>query len=63
VRRFVALWAAVALGLVGGCGTFWNKGSQALDVNPLAIGSGAPVVTPANDNRFWNGEPMDLRTK
>jgi hypothetical protein len=62
------LWVAGALTLLllstTGC-TDWqaSKSSQAVDVNPFAIGSGEPVVAPSNDNRYINGEPLDMRTR
>jgi hypothetical protein len=39
-----------------------GSGSQAVDVNPFAAGTGQ-VVTPANGPGYMDGEPMDMRHK
>ena len=57
---------AVLLFLLGmsGC-TDWqaSKGSQAVDINPFAIGSAESVLTPSNDNRYMNAEALDTRNR
>ncbi len=60
--QFRWLLASVGPVLAGGC-QFWNSASPGLEADPFKIGTGEPVVTPINDNRFWNGEPMDMRNK
>jgi hypothetical protein len=65
MRDFLAA-VALTLSLLGlsGCADWQaNKSSQAVDFNPFAIGSGEPVFTPSNDNRYVNGEPLDMRTR
>ena len=39
-----------------------GSGSQAVDINPFAAGSGQ-VITPANGPGYMDGEPMDMRHK
>ena len=39
----------------------WNRACPGLDVDTGKIGSGEPIVTPINDNRFWNGKPVAFR--
>jgi hypothetical protein len=38
-----------------------NRASPGLTIDPGNLGTGQPVVSPANNARFWNGEPLDLR--
>ena len=63
MKRQLWPWPAlVALGLCAGCS--WdvsNRASPGLTVDLGNVGTGQPVVSPANDARVWNGEPMDLR--
>ena len=47
----------------GGCGWQANRGSQAVEVNPLALGSGDPVISPSNAFGYSNGEALDVRTR
>jgi len=54
------LWLALAPAAVVGC-TFSRGGSQALTVDPFAIGTAEPAIAPAHDNYYSNGEPLDLR--
>src|SRR5262245_48870282 len=54
----LALFAAA-----GGCAWQANRGSQAVDINPLALGSGDPVISPSNAFGYSNGEAMDMRTR
>ena len=64
MRRGLAV-AAVWLSLgAGGC-TAWqaNKSSQAVDIDPFALGTGNPVIQPSNGPGFVDGQPQDLRTR
>ncbi len=61
-------WTAIALILsvlgTSGCADWQaNKSSQAVDINPFAIGSGESVFTPSNDNRYVNGDAQDMRSR
>jgi hypothetical protein len=48
----------------GGCAAWQaNKGSQAVDINPLAVGSGEPVISPSNSYGYLDGVPLDMRSK
>jgi hypothetical protein len=65
MRRLGAV-AALLIFLAGaGCSWTWqaNKSSQAVDVHPLAVGSGDPVFTLSNGPGYMNGDPQDARTK
>jgi hypothetical protein len=50
---------------VTGCSSTWqaNRASQAVDINPLAILSGQPVLSPANGPGYINGEALDMRRR
>ena len=65
-RTLAILTLLIPLTGVGGC-TFgpWqaNNGSQAVEVNPWAWGSGQSVVSPANGPGYFNGDAMDMRTR
>jgi hypothetical protein len=65
MRGFLAAVALtlVLLGLIGCADWQANKSSQAVDINPCAIGSTEPVITPSNDNRYLNGEALDMRSR
>jgi len=39
-----------------------GSGSQAVDINPAAFGSGQ-VISPSNAPGYMDGEPMDMRHK
>jgi hypothetical protein len=55
---------ALLLPLVAGCGIWQaNRASQAVDVDPLAFGTGGAVFTPANGPGYMNGEPQDMRRR
>jgi hypothetical protein len=60
----VAFWVALlAMFIAAGCSGFQaNRASQAVDFNPLAMGSGQAALTPANGPGFVNGEAMDMRS-
>jgi hypothetical protein len=65
MRRFLAA-AALLLPLAGagGCSPWLaNKGSQAADIDPFAVGSGQPVFQPSNALGYSDGIPTDMRTK
>jgi hypothetical protein len=48
----------------GGCMAWQaNKSSQAVDIDPFAIGSGEPVFKPSNGPGYINGDAQDMRTK
>src|SRR5262249_2278086 len=57
--------ATLVLVLAGACGCTWqaNRGSQAVDINPFALGSRDPVISPSNSYGYSNGEALDMRTK
>ena len=65
MRRLLAASALLCLALAGSGGCAWqaNRGSQAVDVNPLALGSGEPVLSPSNSVGYTNGEAWDMRTR
>ena len=60
MRRF---WALLLLTLAGCSGWQPTRGSQAVDVDPWAIGAGGQAITPSNAPGFINGEPQDMRTR
>jgi hypothetical protein len=64
MRRLLAavvlLWPLAG---VGGCTWQANSSSQAVSINPFALGSGEPVLSPANGPGYRDGEAQDLRTK
>jgi len=49
--------------IAGGCTWQANNASQAVDINPFAIGSGEQVVSPANSFGYVNGVPQDMRNR
>ena len=57
--------SAVLLLFLAGCSGVWqaNSASQAVDINPAALGTGNPVFTPSNAPGFINGEPQNLKTR
>lgn len=60
------LFAALGLfaGLGSGCAfDMENRSSQRITVDPWNALYGEPVVSPTNDARSWNGEPMDYRRR
>ena len=46
-----------------GCTFQANSASQAVDFNPVAIGSGQSVFSPANGPGYVNGEAQDMRRR
>jgi hypothetical protein len=64
MRRVVAVAAVLtSLFAVGCAGWQANKGSQAIDIDPTAIGTADPVIQPSNGGGFVHGEPLNMRTK
>jgi hypothetical protein len=63
MRRFLAA-AALMLALVGAGGCTWqaNSGSQPVEINPFAVGSGN-VFNSASGPGYMDGEPLDMRTR
>jgi hypothetical protein len=64
--KLFLLIALVSMGFISGCGTttdFGVKAGPGFDVDVFNLGSGQPVFSPANDNYFCNGDPMDCRTR
>jgi hypothetical protein len=57
--------AALLLPLAGtGCSAWQaNSGSQAVDIDPFAVGSGRAVFSPSNEPGYINGDPQDVRSK
>ena len=49
--------------VAGGCTFQANNASQAVEFNPLAIGSGQSVFSPANGPGYINGESQDMRRR
>jgi hypothetical protein len=60
-RILVALTSLLPF-VAGGCTFQANNASQAVDFNPLAIGSGQ-VFSPANGPGYMNGEAQDMRRR
>ena len=61
VLRLVALAAITLVGCSSiGLGP-WGGPAYDLDVNK--IGTGEPAISLRNDGEFWNGQPMDCRTR
>ena len=59
------LCVALATVTLTGCGLF-NIHLPAVNgpgytIDGDAVGTGRQAIHPRNDNRYWNGEPMDLR--
>lgn len=64
MRCFVVVMTVLISLSAAGCFTWQaNNGSQAVDVNPLAYGSGAPVIQLSNAPGYMNGQPFDMRSK
>jgi hypothetical protein len=64
MRRFVPLAALLISLFATGCsGWQANRSSQAVDINPFALGTGNPVIQPSNAPGFINGQPQDMRTR
>ena len=63
MRRFITgLLVGVASAFAAGCSSeYANRGSQGVTVDSGSWLSGGPLVYPTNNERFANGEPMDLR--
>jgi hypothetical protein len=49
--------------LVPGCTWQANHASQAVNVDPSALGSGRAVFSPANGPGYMDGEPQDMRRR
>jgi hypothetical protein len=62
-RLLAAATLLLTLADAGGCTWQANRGSQAVDVNPLALGPGDPVISPSNAPGYSNGEALDMRTR
>ncbi len=58
--RILAMVTLLIPFVAGGCTYQANNASQAVSVNPFALGSGQ-VISPANDRYYMIGEPMDMR--
>jgi hypothetical protein len=61
-------WAlAILAGLLAssGCGSFqlgpW--GGPAYDLQFDKVGTGQQAIVPTNDAAYWDGQPMDTRTR
>jgi hypothetical protein len=61
-RILVALALLIPF-MAGGCTFQANNASQAVDFNPLVIGSGQAVFSPANGPGYVNGEAQDMRRR
>jgi hypothetical protein len=64
MRHYLA--AALFIAFAGvGCSFNWqaNKASEAVYVDPSAIDTGNPVITPANGPGYVDGQNQDMRTK
>jgi hypothetical protein len=61
--RILAVLALLFPFIAGGCTFQANNASQAVDFNPLAIGSGQSVFSPANGPGYINGEAQDMRRR
>jgi hypothetical protein len=61
--RILAALALLLPFIAGGCTFQANNASQAVDFNPLAIGSGQSVFSPANGPGYVNGEAQDMRRR
>ena len=48
--------------VAGGCSWQANNASQAVEINPAAIGSGQSVFSPANGPGYINGTAQNMRT-
>ncbi len=59
-------WGHIAVWLVvcaGGCTWQANKGSDAVEINPLNYGSANPVVQLSNAPGYMNGQAFDMRSR
>ena len=63
VRVLAVVLVVCPLLCAGGCAWQANSGSQAVDINPLAMFSGDSVFNPASGPGYMDGQPMDMRTK
>jgi hypothetical protein len=64
--RILAALALLLPLVAGGCSFGpWqaNNASQAVDINPWALGSGQSVFSPANGPGYINGEAQDMRRR
>jgi hypothetical protein len=64
MRRFIVAVALFISLFAAGCEAWQaNRSSQAVDIDPFAVGSGSPVFQPSNAPGFINGQPQDMRTR
>jgi hypothetical protein len=61
--RILTVLAALILLTAGGCTFQANNASEAVTVNPLYVGSGQSVFSPANGPGYINGEAQDMRRR
>jgi hypothetical protein len=61
-RNLVALALLLSF-MACGCTFQANNASQVVDFNPLVIGSGQSVFSPANGFGYVNGEAQDMRRR
>lgn len=61
--RRSAICLLVLLLFGNGCTWQANRASQAVDIDPFAIGSGEPVVRPSNSYGYIDGQAQDMRSK
>jgi hypothetical protein len=54
---------ALLVPLAAGCTWQANHASQAVDVDPFAVGSGQAVFTPANGPGYVDGDAQDMRRR
>jgi len=59
--RILAALALLLPFVAGGCTWQANNASQAVDIDPFAIGSGQSVFSPANGPGYINGNAQDTR--
>jgi hypothetical protein len=63
MRSLLCLLASL-VALTGGCASWQaNRGSQAVDFDPFALGSGESALRPSNGPGFINGDAQDMRTR
>lgn len=58
--RLVILATLIAL---AGCNTLGPWGGPAYTLDTDKVGTGQSAISLRNDAQFWNGEPMDYRTR
>jgi hypothetical protein len=49
--------------LSGGCTWQANKGSDAVEINPLNYGSSTPMIQLSNAPGYMNGQAFDMRSR